>query len=228
VQLPTEGSASTGSEGSTPNSARWGALAGGAGVEDSAGTLPRCGPGVGGSGEAALVLTGALPRNGLVIIECKVRGSYSGRGLCRPAQTAASRGGKRARRQRPHVQQAVRCHTLHGARARGYRPFALSAVVYHLSDPLTRNALASNPCLSPAAQAGKLLSNWRPLVVTDDPALAAELATLHSGGGAEPEEGDWGSEASFPEDKTCDDLVTDLGLWLDYVEVRPGEKGRRR
>lgn len=56
---------------------------------------------------------------------------------------------------------------------------------------------------------GKLLSNWRPVVVTSDALLAAELQAILQ---------------DDSDDSSMDELLRDFGLWLEYIEV----SGHRR
>lgn len=80
-------------------------------------------------------------------------------------------------------------------------------------------------------QVGKLLSNWRPVLITEDAQLAAELQSLFDGPDEEGGDGqgkaaqgtqpggDGDDEDDDVEPVTCDELLTDLGLWHDYLEV---------
>ncbi len=103
---------------------------------------------------------------------------------------------------------------------------------------LTRRPVSSftRPMLT-HAQVGKLLSNWRPVLITEDAQLAAELQTLFDGpdgeagdgqgkaaqGSQAPADANGGDGDDDDDDDdgpvTCDELLTDMGLWHDYLEV---------
>ncbi|EFJ49129.1 hypothetical protein VOLCADRAFT_89960 [Volvox carteri f. nagariensis] len=111
-------------------------------------------------------------------------------------------------------------------------------------DGLPRNGLVILEC-----RVGKLLSNWRPVIVTEDAHLAEELASLLAPSSSPPSAGpmpaDHGDSACVmplalhdldsnagregggsASGSDCDadafgwdELHSDLGLWLDYLEV---------
>ncbi|KAG2483300.1 hypothetical protein HYH03_017803 [Edaphochlamys debaryana] len=76
--------------------------------------------------------------------------------------------------------------------------------------------LPSNGLMVLECKVGKLLSNWRPIIVTDDAQLAAELSSLAAPPAAS---GSSANESVHGDAVNSDDLFTDLGLWLDFVEV---------
>ncbi|KXZ42733.1 hypothetical protein GPECTOR_121g433 [Gonium pectorale] len=85
--------------------------------------------------------------------------------------------------------------------------------------------LPANGLLVIECKVGKLLSNWRPVLVTDDPLLAAEVSSAlgrcspaTSSSGATATGGAGGADVDC-EAPNGDDLLSDLGLWLDFVEV---------
>ncbi|GLC33775.1 hypothetical protein PLESTB_000114300 [Pleodorina starrii] len=104
-----------------------------------------------------------------------------------------------------------------------------------LPSGLPRNGLVVVEC-----KVGKLLSNWRPLIVTEDPQLAAELESLLVPPAPQPpacpdaaansyaaalalaaaaDAAFVDADADADGGAGWDELANDLGLWLDYLEV---------
>ncbi|KAG2446796.1 hypothetical protein HYH02_008356 [Chlamydomonas schloesseri] len=153
-----------------------------------------------------------------------------GAGAAAAAASGASESGGSAAGGSASRLARLAADTLAAAAAEGGEDAAAAAAAAAVPGPavaqvelpagLPRNGLVIVEC-----KVGKLLSNWRPIMVTDDPALAAEVATLFPGtsGGSAAAAASGEAAASVDNDEadqvTCDDLLTDLGLWLDYIEV---------